>query len=288
MTVSVPAGAQNSQVISLAGLGEPSRSGGPAGNLLVTIDITSPAGPTAPPPPLQPQPPPPVQVATPPLQEMRFSTSSSYPVRTEPITRASGGKVNIWRIGKRQLVAAIIGIVIYGFFYYLLDLLFKSTSNIFFSPYSPTLGGILIGLTLTIVFFFGAEFGPWVGLASAVVGVLLGDLIAQLQLPGAGYGYVGGAIFGFLPGLALLRTQGRYDNRRNITIAVIMSAIGIVIGSIFQYIGYTIDFHAAFSDVFPYLIGTILSYVFGLILLPFLLLIYNAIVTRRKPTSATP
>jgi len=81
-----------------------------------------------------------------------------------------------------------IGIIIYGIFKYSLDLLFKAAHSNFTlfstlfnsiiggSRYVPNLYSILLSLTFAIFWFFGAKFGPWVGLVIALAGSLLADI----------------------------------------------------------------------------------------------------------------
>ena len=127
--------------------------------------------------------------------------------------------------------------------------------------------------------FFGVVFGPVVGFFTGAIGNTIGDLIS-------GYGIVwfweiGNGLVGLIAGLAVYLTFGRYNNARNIIIAEIFSAIGIVVGIAF----------AAYSDIWVYKLtfagstselvaaaGTDL--INGLILLPILLIIYNAAMRR--------
>ena len=62
------------------------------------------------------------------------------------------------------------------------------------------------------------DFGPWVGLFTGGVGNLIGDYIS-------GYGVfwnwdVGNGLVGFIAGLAMLITWGRYFSTRNIIILI--------------------------------------------------------------------
>src|SRR5205085_2014428 len=123
----------------------------------------------------------------------------------------------IWGIGVRQVVFMALGAALYGGLSYLTNVLqLPATSNVSFRP------------AIVIPLFFGVVFGPWVGLFTGGVGNFLGDYIS-------GYGVywnwdVGNALIGFIAGLALYMTWGRYNNTRNIIIAEMFSAIGIVVG----------------------------------------------------------
>jgi len=141
----------------------------------------------------------------------------------------------------------------------------------------------LSGLIFTVPLFFAFEFGPWVGLASVVIGALLGDYVASQSLTlFPWHGYASDAIFAFIPGLALLITRGRYDNWRAITIALIMSAGGIIVSNILVAIGDSIVYQYVLYDNF--LCRTLL-FLSPLILLPIQLIIYNAIANQGKSPS---
>jgi serine/threonine protein kinase len=263
-------------------------------------------GQTVPPTVYAPQPSPSTSVSSPPSIEMLPTPSTQVATPTpvsgsgymprpfpqrQPSLEAPAKKVNVWKIGKRQAVAMLVGTATYGIAGYLLDLLDKhafdsSDFSIFKpiiveSPYSPSIWNILLGLAFSIFFFFSAEFGPWVGLVSALVGGLLADLLSGIlsAFPIPWYVYAVSAILGFLPGLALFRTKGRYNNAAAIGIAVATSAIAIVIGNICLAIGDAQLYH---FDFFPEFVSVTAGNFSGLILLPILLIMYNVIAQRRK------
>ncbi len=105
-----------------------------------------------------------------------------------------------------------------------------------------------------------------------------GTLGGQIQLGGRSIN----GLIGFIAGLAMLVTWGRYNNSRNILIAEVFAAVGIVVG-----IGF-----AAYNDIWisklsfaTASIGELLpaagsDLINGLILLPILLVAYNAAVRR--------
>src|SRR5947209_18139367 len=122
----------------------------------------------------------------------------------------------IWSVGVRQVVYMALGAALYGGLSYLTNILqLPATSNVSFRP------------AIVIPLFFGAVFGPWVGLFTGGVGNLIGDYIS-------GYGVywnwdVGNGLIGFIAGLAMYLTWGRYFATRNIIIAEIFAAIGIIV-----------------------------------------------------------
>ncbi len=104
----------------------------------------------------------------------------------------------------------------------------------------PSTGNVSLRPAIVIPLFFGVVFGPGVGFFTGAVGNSIGDFIS-------GYGIVwfwdiGNGLVGLIAGLAVYLTLGRYNNARNIIIAEIFSAIGIVVG-----IGF-----AAYSDIWVY------------------------------------
>jgi energy-coupling factor transport system substrate-specific component len=185
---------------------------------------------------------------------------------TEKQTSQSAAKV--WGIGVRQIVYMALGAALYGGLSYLTNILqLPATSNVSFRP------GIVIPL------FFGAVFGPWVGLFTGGVGNLIGDYIS-------GYGVywnwdVGNALIGFIAGLVVYITLGRYFARRNIIMAEVFTIIAIIVGIGFAAYTdiwvskYTIA--AATGNFVPAALSDLIN---GLILLPILLVAYNAAVRR--------
>jgi energy-coupling factor transport system substrate-specific component len=174
----------------------------------------------------------------------------------------------IWGIGVRQVVYMALGAALYGGLSYLTNILqLPATSNVSFRP------------AIVIPLFFGAVFGPWVGLFTGGVGNFLGDYIS-------GYGVywnwdVGNGLIGFVAGLALLVTWGRYYKLVNIVAAEIFGIVGILVG-----IGF-----AAYSDIWVskynvaaatgnFVPAALSDLVNGVILLPILLVAYNAAMRR--------
>ncbi len=150
-------------------------------------------------------------------------------------------------------------------------------------------GFFFIGLALIVSLFFGAISGPWVGLLTILAGTYLGDRFADYSASGY-YGvswtwYAGHILIGFIAGLAIFKTLGRYNTGRAITIAVATGAAAIIIGSAF--IAYAdIWVSGIASDVaWSHFIDLSLSSAIDLVLLPILLIIYNAIASRIRHAS---
>jgi energy-coupling factor transport system substrate-specific component len=177
----------------------------------------------------------------------------------------------VWGISVRKIVYMALGAALYG--------VLSVPTNFLQLP-----GNISIRPAIVIPLFFGAVFGPWVGLFSGAVGNFIGDLLS-------GYGVfwnwdVGNGLIGFIAGLAMYITWGSYKNTRTIAIAEVFAAIGVVVG-----IGW-----AAYSDIVvstatlqtattTFVTGVLPDIGFGLILLPILLVAYNATLKRFGRTS---
>ncbi|MBE3559448.1 MAG: ECF transporter S component [Ktedonobacteraceae bacterium] len=174
----------------------------------------------------------------------------------------------VWGIAVRHIVYMALGAALYAGLSILTNLLkLPSTSNVSFRP------GIVIPL------FFGSVFGPWVGLFTGAVGNVIGDLVS-------GYGFywnwdLGNGLVGFIAGLALYFTWGRYQTVRNIVIAEVAGIIAVIVGIGFAaysdilLLQYT--WAAASGNFVPAALSDIVN---GVILLPILLVAYNAAIRR--------
>lgn len=170
----------------------------------------------------------------------------------------------LWSVGVAQIVYMALGAALYG-----------GLSWVTNSLQLPSAGNVSFRPAIVIPLFFGAVFGPWVGLFSGGVGNLIGDYIS-------GYGVfwnwdVGNALVGFVAGMAVFATFGRYRHTRAIVIAEIFAAVGVVVGIAFA--AYTdifvskLTFAGATSEFVPAAGSDLIN---GLILLPILLVAYNA------------
>jgi energy-coupling factor transport system substrate-specific component len=184
---------------------------------------------------------------------------------TEKSTDRGWLSTSIWAVGVRQIVYMALGAALYGGLSWLTNAL-----------QLPSAGNVSLRPAIVIPLFFGAVFGPWVGLFSGGIGNLLGDYVS-------GYGVywnwdVGNALLGFIAGLAMLRTWGRYNSTRSIIIAEIFAAVGIIVGIGFSsYTEIWLSKLTFLSATIGYLLPAAGSdLINGLILLPILLIAYNA------------
>src|ERR1700694_3725304 len=86
-------------------------------------------------------------------------------------TSLYGGSASIWYVGPSQVIAAILGVALYGLFIHV---------NLIFILPMGTLDVFLPALLIPL--FFGVIFGPWVGLVVGGFGFLLGDYVANTWL----------------------------------------------------------------------------------------------------------
>jgi energy-coupling factor transport system substrate-specific component len=175
----------------------------------------------------------------------------------------------IWGIGVRQIVYMALGAALYGGLSIVTNVIqLPSAGNVSFRP------------AIVIPLFFGAVFGPWVGLFAGGIGNLIGDYFS-------GYGVywnwdIGNGLIGFIAGLAMLYTWGRYNSTRLIVIAEIFSAVGVVVGIAFAayndiWISKLSFVTATTGEILPAAGSDLIN---GLILLPILLIAYNAAIRR--------
>ncbi|MBO0780044.1 MAG: ECF transporter S component [Ktedonobacteraceae bacterium] len=184
------------------------------------------------------------------------------------VTEKQTATAGIWGINVRQIVYAALGAALYG--------LLSIPTNIF----QISAGGISFRPAIVIPLFFGALFGPWVGLFAGGFGNILGD-----WLTGWGITWnwdIGNGLIGFVPGLAIIFTAGRYFNWRNYAWAEGLSIVGILIGVGFSaysdiWVAKKTVEYATFTNFIP---GVIADLICGLILLPILLVAYGAAVRR--------
>ncbi len=232
---------------------------------------------------------PPTQYAPQPQPAMLPPTqyvSPPAPVRQQQVrvsSAASKEKRNVWTVGKGQLIAVVVGVVIYAIVSALFGF-FDLNAQASFNPaiLNPIFSGLqggplwidtLLGLGLVIPCFFGARFGPWVGAVVAVVGTLIGDLISRF-LP-YGYWFAGMAALGFIAGLAFTAARGRYNKASNLLLAVVLSLVGILVWNLIRVFGDFTTQSISFGSFLPALLATTLVQLVSLVPLLILLLIAN-------------
>jgi len=203
------------------------------------------------------------------IESNRESTEYEASDLSEKVAEQKSLTARVWSIGVRQIVFMALGAALYGGLSYVTNIIqLPSAGNVSFRP------------AIVIPLFFGAVFGPWVGLFVGGVGNLIGDYIS-------GYGVywnwdIGNGLIGFVAGLAMLITWGRYNSTRAIVVAEILSAVGIVVGIAFAayndiWISKLSFITATTGEIVPAAGSDLVN---GLILLPILLVAYVAAMRR--------
>lgn len=210
-----------------------------------------------------------------------------------------------WNIGRREVIAAILGVLLYGFL---------SHVNIIISLSTGVLDVFLPALLIPLL--FGVIYGPWVGLVVGGFGFLLGDYIANAWLVNfawdngyiyagnffgsslvtfrdlAGWdgipGYLANALIGLVAGLTLPGPGRRFNRLYPLALTGIISTIAIVFAialvvfsavPIYNSPYYTLnEARAAFVDT------ALPNVLVALVLLPLALWVYDLAVLRRKYT----
>jgi len=325
VSVTVPAGMGDGSTLRLEGQGMPYYEGGPAGPLVLRIAISAevssqpllPKDSTDPtvamslpntelPAVEVPSVPPAHHEAPSELEPTVLAPHASETASTVLATTAvqqvgaipSGPKAGTtW---KSWIITTLVGITIFGVASYLSDLAYLNvfsnspqTNPLIPSWYGPPWLALMVDWTLVVPFFFGARFGPWVGLCTAIIGSLLGDVISgYLATFSIGwYWYIAIAACGFFPGLAYRLSRGR---KLSIRAALLFSLLGM---SIFYLIGTIGDsmsnsqwiwgdlYQYAIPYLFQVVITSLLLSLPALLLLLIALSISNALGKNHIPSS---
>ncbi len=202
---------------------------------------------------------------------------------------------SIWFVGLPQVVAAILGIILYG--------LLSHVNLIILVP-TGTLDVFLPALLIPLL--FGVIYGPWVGLITGGFGFLLGDYVANLWLHdlswGNGYlfygsalinfrdligwngftGYLANGMIGLVAGLTQILTRRRYNNFESLATVGVITAAGVAVGIAIVVYSAVLVYHSPYyraAEATMAFFDTVLpNLLFALVMLPLLLFIGDAIV----------
>ncbi|MCB0117453.1 MAG: ECF transporter S component [Anaerolineales bacterium] len=174
-----------------------------------------------------------------------------------------------WEFGTREVVYGAIGAALYG--------VLSWVTNIF--PL-PAAGNITFRPAVAVLIFFGAAYGPWVGLLAGFIGNTLGDAIS-------GWGFywnwsLGNGLMGLVAGLVAAQIKD-FRAQGDIIKAVIYGLIGIAVGMLFaslteMFVG-GIDISTALGGYFlPSFIG---NGIVTIVLVPILMVAFAAVASRR-------
>lgn len=177
-------------------------------------------------------------------------------------------KKNIWAFGTKEVVYAAIGAALYA--------VLTWAFNVW---QIPGAGNVGIRPAIVIPMFFGIAFGPIVGFITGFVGNILADMLS-------GYGFwiwwdLGNGIIGLIPGMfsALIY---KYNETKSIILGeayvVLGSALGMGVSSLSELWVSGADMKTViFGNFVPAFLTNI---VWGLVLLPVLMIAYAAILKR--------
>ena len=179
-------------------------------------------------------------------------------------------KKSLWVFGTREVVYAAIGAALYGVFSFLSNWIGL-----------PAAGNISLRPAVAIPMFFGIAFGPIVGFLAGFVGNILGDFLS-------GWGFwwswsLGNGIMGMIPGfIGLLGGIVSFKDKGTLikaeVLVVIAALVGMLVPSLLEIPLSGIDFNTAIVGYWlPSALSNIIN---GLILVPILMVAYDAVVAR--------
>jgi energy-coupling factor transport system substrate-specific component len=177
-------------------------------------------------------------------------------------------KRGLWRFGTREVVYAAIGAALYAVLAFATNFL-----------QIPSAGDVAIRPAIAIPMFFGIVFGPIVGFITGFLGNILSDLLS-------GYGFwfwwdLGNGLIGLVCGLIAFRLVS-YKSTSSILKAEVVVILGVLIGmavaSLSELWVSGVDMATTFIQNF--LPSVITDLVMGLILVPILMIAYDAVTAR--------
>ena len=177
-------------------------------------------------------------------------------------------KKSLWTFGTREVVYAAIGAALYGVFSWVTNFIGL-----------PAAGNITLRPAVAIPMFFGVAFGPIVGFIAGFLGNVLGDLLS-------GFGFwwywsLGKGIMGFIPGLMAAGITSYKETSTIIkaeVLVVVAAAVGILVPSLLEIPLGGIDFRTAIVGY--WLPAALSNAINGLVLVPILMVAYDAVVSR--------
>ena len=177
-------------------------------------------------------------------------------------------KKSMWTFGTREVVYAAIGAALYGVLSWVTNIL----------P-MPSAGNISLRPAVAIPMFFGIAFGPVVGFIAGAIGNIIGDFLT-------GWGFwwswdLGNGIMGMLPGI-LAYGLADFKSQASIIKAEIGVVVGVLVGMLVpSLLEIPISGHSLGTALGGYWLPAILTnLVNGLILVPILMVAYDAVVAR--------
>jgi energy-coupling factor transport system substrate-specific component len=175
---------------------------------------------------------------------------------------------SLWRFGTREVVYAAIGAALYAVLSVATNYLqIPSSGNVSFRP------------AVAIPLFFGIVFGPIVGFIAGFLGNAISDLIA-------GYGFwvwwdIGNGLMGLVAGLMAFSFTS-FKERATLLKAELYVFLGVIVGmgvaSLSEMWVSGADMNTViYANFLPAVIPNLIN---GLILVPLLMIAYDAVVSR--------
>ena len=177
-------------------------------------------------------------------------------------------KRSLWKFGTREVVYAAIGAALYAVLSIATNFLqLPSAGNVSFRP------------AVAIPLFFGIAFGPIVGFIAGFLGNMISDLIS-------GYGFwvwwdIGNGLMGLVAGLMAFSFTS-FKARSTLLKAELYVILGVLVGMAVASIS---EMWVSGADIQTVIYGNFLpsaiaKLVKGLILVPILMIAYDAVVSR--------
>jgi energy-coupling factor transport system substrate-specific component len=177
-------------------------------------------------------------------------------------------KKSLWKFGTREVVYSAIGAALY-------TVLALATNWL----QIPSAGNVSFRPAVAIPMFFGVAFGPIVGFIAGFLGNIISDLAA-------GYGFwfwwdLGNGLMGLIPGLIVFSIVD-YKNIQSIVKAELYVIAGVLVG---MAVAAVSEMWVSGADIKTVVVGNFIPAVIpnlinGLILVPILMVAYDAIVKR--------
>lgn len=172
-----------------------------------------------------------------------------------------------------QIIPMMIGLAFYSCIYYFIS--FLSLQHKDFASYS------LFSLSIVIPLFFGAVFGPLVGLVVGTGGYILGHYFSHN--PGYWNNALGIGLMAMITGLATFKTKGYYNRFRDYIIVSFFSMLGVIIGEgLVDFSSIWVTHSDIISATMNFLIFVLLELLVALLILPILLAVYNFVIVQRR------
>lgn len=178
-------------------------------------------------------------------------------------------KKSVWAFGTREVVYSAIGAALYAVLSWATNFL-----------QIPAAGNVAVRPAVAIPMFFGVVFGPIVGFISGFLGNIIGDLLS-------GYGFwvwwdLGNGIMGLVAGLVAFVGLKAYKGWSNVLKAEIFVVLGVLAGAAVASISeiWVSGVDMATTIAINFIPTVIPNLINGLILVPILMVAYDAIASR--------